>query len=65
MMHAAGQARLNGIIVYIFYRFVLFVYWRNHPVVFNVADHIYFVAMPWMMCPITNCAHVVAEIPFN
>ena len=21
--------------------------------------------MPLMMCPITNCAHVVAEIPFN
>lgn len=31
MTHAAGQAGLNGIIVYIFYRFVLFVYWHNHP----------------------------------
>lgn len=65
MTHAAGQAGLNGIIVYIFYRFVLFVYWHNHPVLFNVADHVYFVTMPLVMCSITNCAHVVAEIPFN
>lgn len=65
MTHAAGQAGLNGIIVYIFYRFVLFVYWHNHPVLFNVADHVYFMTMPLVMCSITNCAHVVAEIPFN
>ena len=32
---------------------------------FNVADHVYFVMMPLVMCSITNCAHVVAEIPFN
>lgn len=65
MTHAAGQAGLNGIIVYIFYRFVLFVYWHNHPVLFNVGDRVYFVTMPLVMCSITNCAHVVAEIPFN